>query len=120
MFEELRGLLAKTAGIVPTLQGALRRFGAKIRWAAVYGSVAKGEEREGSDVDLAIVGAVGMRELLPVQREFGREVNVTLYSEKEFAEKLRRGEHFIKALVNGKLIGLVGSLDELEKAPRRT
>ncbi len=37
VFEELRSLFSKTAGIVPILKSELERFGDRIRWAAIYG-----------------------------------------------------------------------------------
>ena len=124
VFHELRLLFSKTAGIIPTLQSAIARFGEKISWAAVYGSVARGAEQPQSGVDLVIVGPLAMAALLPVlrkvERQFGREVNVMRFSENEFADKLRGGDHFVKSLVGGKLITIVGSPHELEKAPRRT
>jgi predicted nucleotidyltransferase len=36
------------------LQAELEAFGPKITWAAIYGSIARGEERAQSDVDLLI------------------------------------------------------------------
>jgi len=36
--------------------------------AFVYGSVARGEERAGSDVDLMVIGGVGLAELVPSLR----------------------------------------------------
>jgi hypothetical protein len=33
---------------------------------------------------------------------------------------MRGGDHFLKSVLQGKLISLVGSLDDLEKATRRT
>src|ERR1700722_5086595 len=52
VFQELRGLLAKTAGIVPALRSELARFGDKVRWGVIYGSIARGEEGAESDIDL--------------------------------------------------------------------
>ncbi len=123
VFSELRLLFSKTAGIVPTLESEIGRFGEKIKWAAIYGSIARGEEQAQSDVDLLIVGRVGMAELLPVlrrvERQFGREVNVTRFSENEFREKLHSKDHFLKSVIKGKLITIMGSLNELEKAAGR-
>jgi predicted nucleotidyltransferase/DNA-binding transcriptional regulator YhcF (GntR family) len=124
VFDELHGLLSKTAGIVPALQSELTKFSDKIYWGAIYGSIARGEEGAESDVDLLIVGDVATAELLPalrrVERQFGREVNVKRYSEREFRDKMRDGDHFLKSVVSGKFESLVGSPDELEKAARRT
>jgi predicted nucleotidyltransferase len=123
VFQELRALFSKTAGIVPLLSSELARFGGKIKWAAVYGSIARGEEQTQSDIDLLIVGPVGMPELLPtlqkIEQQFGREVNVTRYSESEFLVKRRGRDHFLNSVLKGKLIPVAGFLDELEKAAGR-
>src|ERR1700735_3279993 len=40
VFSDLRSVLEKTAGVVPTLQNLLRPFGGEISIALIYGSVA--------------------------------------------------------------------------------
>jgi predicted nucleotidyltransferase len=123
VFTELRDLFSKTAGVVPSLQAELEAFGPKITWAAIYGSIARGEERAQSDVDLLIVGAVSLQDLLPAlrraERQFGREVNVTRYSEEEFRVKRHSGNHFLSSILKNNLITIVGSPDELEKTAGR-
>jgi predicted nucleotidyltransferase len=113
-------LFSKTAGMVPLLQAELEVFGPKITWAAIYGSIARSEERAQSDVDLLIVGPVSLQDLLPalrrVERQFGRDVNVTRYSEEEFRAKRRSGNHFLNSILKSNLITIVGSPDELEKS----
>jgi predicted nucleotidyltransferase/AraC-like DNA-binding protein len=83
-FPELRGLIDKTAGVVPTLRTTLRPFARRIACAFVYGSVARREEHARSDIDLLVVGDAGLVDLTPVLRKaearLGREVNVTSYS----------------------------------------
>ena len=119
VFAELRDLFSKTAGVVPLLQAELEAFGPKITWAAIYGSIARGEERAQSDLDLLIVGAVSLQDLLPalrrVERQFGREVNVKRYSEEELRAKRHSGNHFLNSILKSNLITIVGSPDELEK-----
>ncbi len=94
------------------------RFSDKINWGAIYGSIARSEEGAESDIDLLTVGDVATADLLPalrrVERKFGREVNVKRYSG-EFSNKMRDGDHFLKSIVKGKLVSLIGSPDELEK-----
>jgi predicted nucleotidyltransferase len=123
VYEELRALFSKTAGIVPLLKSELTRFSAKITWAAVYGSVARGEEQGQSDVDLLVVGPIGLPELLPalrrIEQQFGREVNVTRYSEAEFRAKRNGRDHFLNSVLEGNLISIVGSINELEKTTGR-
>src|SRR3954452_4511643 len=52
IFQELRGLLMKTAGLVDVLREALEPSANHIRVAFVYGSIARHEEHAQSDVDL--------------------------------------------------------------------
>jgi predicted nucleotidyltransferase/DNA-binding transcriptional ArsR family regulator len=124
VFHDLRELFAKTAGIVPVLQAELGKFSDKIHWGAIYGSIARSEEGPESDIDLLIVGDVATADLVPmlqrVEDKFGRAVNVKRYSEQEFSEKVRDGDHFLQSVLRGDLVSLVGSRDELEKVAGRT
>jgi predicted nucleotidyltransferase len=123
VFPEMKGLIEKTAGIVPSLEAALSGFDEQIELALLYGSVARGEEKSGSDVDLMIVGPMKQIDLLPALRKLEsrlrREVNVTLFSSEEFHSKLAAGDHFLKAVLKGKTISLKGALDELEETASR-
>jgi predicted nucleotidyltransferase len=87
------------------LQQLLERFGDKITCSVVYGSVARREEHALSDVDLLVIGSVGLAELAPVLRRaeerLGREVNVTCYSVREFRAKVAEGDHFLAAVLRG-------------------
>jgi predicted nucleotidyltransferase len=123
VFRDLRGLFSKTAGIVPALQSGLAKFRDKITWAAIYGSVARGEEGAGSDIDLLLVGDIATAQFLPVlrrmEKQFRREVNIKRYSQKEFQDKMRTGDHFLKSVMKSNRLTLIGSPDELEKATGR-
>lgn len=123
LFPELKGLMEKTSGIVPTLRPALRKFEDKIELALIYGSVARGEENAGSDIDLMVVGTLKQIDLVPLLRnleaQFRREVNVTLFSSEEFHRKLSEGDHFLQTVLKGKTIPLKGRLNELEAAASR-
>jgi predicted nucleotidyltransferase len=119
----MKGLIQKTAGIVPSLKAALEGFGDRIELALLYGSVARGEQKSDSDVDLMIAGPLKQIDLLPALRKlesrFRREVNVTLFSSEEFHRKLAAGDHFLKVVIKGKTISLKGELDELEETASR-
>ncbi|HEY6369602.1 MAG TPA: nucleotidyltransferase domain-containing protein [Candidatus Sulfotelmatobacter sp.] len=88
IFRERRSIFEKTVGLVPTLRVALQPFANKIACAFVYGSIARREEHATSDVDLMVIGTVGLWDLAPSLRKaeerLGREVNVTNYSVDEF------------------------------------
>jgi predicted nucleotidyltransferase len=99
LFPELRGLIEKTAGVVPTLGDALPQFQARITYAVVYGSVARSQEHALSDIDLLVVGDLGLADLAPTLRkaeaQLWREVKVTSYSVREFRKRMRVKDHFL-------------------------
>ena len=80
-------------------------FGERIQLAFLYGSTARSEESSESDVDLMIVGDVGLSDLVPSMRRaeqrFGRPVNPMVYSSKEFKTKARNHDHFLTTVLRG-------------------
>ncbi len=118
-FPELRALLAKTAGVFQMLKAALAPFSTRINLAFVYGSVARGEEKATSDIDLMVIGAVSLDEVLdavgPVERQLRRPVNPTLYSLEDLKARLRSGNHFLQSLKKSKKVFLIGDEDEFRK-----
>ncbi|MGH8065925.1 MAG: ArsR family transcriptional regulator [Candidatus Entotheonellia bacterium] len=117
---ELQGLLVKTTGIIDVLRESLAPSAERIEWAFVYGSVARATELASSDVDLMIIGQVGLAELTPALRraeeQLGRPVNPTVYTRKEFATKLHAGHHFLKAVLDGEKLLVLGDPHELAAA----
>jgi len=120
IFEDLRGLLLKTAGLVDVLADALKPVAAKITWAFVYGSIASGHEQSDSDIDLMIIGKVSPAELpLPLRRArelLGREINPIVYAPTEFAKKRSVTDHFLAQVLDKPKLNVLGSDDELAKA----
>ena len=114
---DLRGLLAKTVGLVDVLRAALEPFRASIEYAFVYGSLARGEETSASDIDLVIVGPLGLAALASslrqAEQQLGRPVNPNLYSLGEFTKKMRGGHHFLTTVWSAKKLAIQGDLDEL-------
>ena len=126
LFPELRGLLEKMAGVVPTLRHALEPFRERIDCAFVYGSVARNQEHALSDVDVVVIGSVGLAELSPalrtVETRLAREVNVVSYSVREFRKKVAAKDHFLSQVLRGRKEFVKGNrrdLDEVIGKPRR-
>lgn len=123
VFRDLRSLFEKTVGLIPSLAGALRPFGKKIVCAFVYGSVARHQERATSDVDLMVIGNVGLAELAPslrkAEKRLGREVNVTSYSVDEFRKKVAQGDHFLTTVLKSSFQFVKGEQRDLDAITRQ-
>lgn len=113
VFDELAGMLRKTAGLADVLHEALEPLSKRIEVAFVYGSMASGKERAHSDVDVMVLGdadfAALVRALSPTQQVLGREVNVTPMKPAAFAAKLRERDGFALDVMNGAKIFLMGN-----------
>lgn len=100
IFNELASIVKKTFGVAGVLQTALAPLLPQLNKAFVYGSVAKGEDHAGSDVDVMLVGDElsysGIMQLLEAaESQLQRTVNPTIYSPEEFAERLSDGQSFL-------------------------
>ena len=119
MFGELKGLAVKSVGIADILRDALAGLRSKIVVAFIHGSIARQEENSISDVDLVIVGAVSFGDVVgaihTAQDIIGREVNPTVYTTREFRNKLRTGQHFVSSLIDSPKIFLIGSQREFKR-----
>jgi predicted nucleotidyltransferase len=118
IFRELRSIFEKTVGLIPTLRDALRPSAEKIVCAFVYGSIARHEEHATSDIDLMVIGTVGLGDLAPslrkAEKRLGREVNVTNYSIDEFRKKVAEGDHFLTTVLKGSLQFVKGEQRDLD------
>ncbi len=119
VFDELRGLIRKTFAIADVLRSGLETIGPRIRVAFVYGSVAKGSGTSASDIDLMIVGddislEMVVSTLANSQAKLGRELNPSVYATKDFCRKLTQGHHFLKTVLRGPKLFIIGDESELE------
>jgi uncharacterized protein len=117
---ELRGIILKTVGLRNVLQECLDPLRDRIRVAFVYGSMARSQERSASDVDLMVIGNVGLAQIAPVLKKaevsLGRAVNPSVYSAKELVKKLSAGHHFLETVLKGEKIYIHGGQSDLEAA----
>lgn len=116
IYEELRGLVRKTAGIPELLRAALLPHASSIARAFVYGSVARGEEGAASDIDLMVIGDVSFFDVVaatsPLQPTLGREINPTVFEPAEYARRLRAKDPFLTRVEKQPRIDLVGGNDD--------
>jgi predicted nucleotidyltransferase len=92
----------------------------RVKYALIYGSFAKGVENEKSDVDLLVVGDIGDDPLLKavneVEKKTGREVNYNLWTEREFAEKVKSQIPLLREISRTPVIMIVGEESGFKRA----
>lgn len=117
LFDDLAGIFRKTHGVVPVLRDSLRSVADHLSLAWVFGSVAKGTEVSGSDVDLLVLGDMGFADLVraihPAQEVLRREINPVLYSMEEFTRRVRTGDAFATELLATPKLLVIGDKDDV-------
>jgi predicted nucleotidyltransferase len=116
IFPELKRILLKTVALDLLLSEALVRDG-RIEVAFIYGSYAANQETVASDVDLFVIGSISGRQLSaalrPVQAEIQREFSHHLVTPEEYRERLSRQDGFLRNVLEGPKIFVVGNEEKL-------
>ncbi len=116
IFPELKRILHLTMGVGESLKKALSSYDS-VKFAFIYGSIARNEEDSKSDVDLMVIGEadeISMHKTISgLEEELRREINYTVMPITEFKRKLKSGDPFIKRIIREPKIVLKGKLDEL-------
>jgi len=120
VYEELRGLIVKTAGAPEHLRRALAPIRDRVDVAFIYGSYARATGvRPASDIDLMVVGDTSFGEVVEhtaaVQDVLGREVNPTVYTRQEFGKRAHEGHHFIRDVLQHPKVFVIGGSRELDR-----
>jgi predicted nucleotidyltransferase len=116
LFNELKQMIFKTEGIKGRLEQELS--GVKgIKAAFIYGSFAKDEERSDSDIDLFLIGDIDEDELISkissLEKEFIREINYTIYTQREFKKEKKNKNSFVLEVIGDPKIFLTGGSSDL-------
>lgn len=116
IYNELRGIVRKTIGIVDVLYEALAPLADRIQWGFVFGSVASGRDSTGSDIDLMLIGDLSFAEavtvLHPAQETLSREVNPKVFRVGEWRRLLAENDAFIREVSRKPRLDIVGNWNE--------
>lgn len=118
VFEELRGIVAKTFGVADVVRQALLPLAARIAAAFIYGSVAKRTDTSRSDIDLLVISGdlayqEVMKALQPAERKLRRKLSPTIHSPAELAKKRAERGGFLARVLEHPKIFLIGSERDL-------
>ena len=114
VYDELRGLVLKTSGVVDVLRGALQPLADRIDTAFVFGSVAGKRDTASSDIDLMVVSAkLSYADLYTVLETagtlLGRPVNPTIYTPQELKKRQQSDNAFVKRVMSQPKLWVIGA-----------
>jgi uncharacterized protein len=120
LYPELRSICLKSFGLKEKLMEVLRPVASQLHEAFVFGSVARGDDRADSDIDLMVVGCIDLISLMdvvvPAEQDVGRPIHVNLYDPEEW-ELLKQTDTVIARIAEGQMLRIlpVGSALESGK-----
>jgi DNA-binding transcriptional ArsR family regulator len=117
IYLDIHQLVLKTIGLREVLKSSL--LDNSIKFAFVFGSIASGNEKPDSDVDLFIMGDIGLRtlskNLVEPSQIIGREINSYTINKKELTNKITQNDHFISTVISSQKLFIKGDENEFEK-----
>ena len=117
IFEELAAIFRKTMGMASLLHNALSALAGKIEAAFVFGSMASGQQKAGSDIDVCVLGKVSLLEVVKalssVQETLRREINPVVMTVKKFSEQSVQQGRFVTRVLSEPKVFVMGTEDEL-------
>lgn len=119
VFPEIKMMMLKTTGVADVIRASLEKQSGRVAVSFLYGSSAAGKLKAESDIDLLVIGDISFKEvvkaLADAQETLGREVNPNVFTRSEFRKKSRSGQHFVRSLLDGPKVFLIGGDNELER-----
>jgi predicted nucleotidyltransferase len=121
IFAELRGIAGKVLGPADTLRVALAPLAGKVQLALLYGSIASRRDTAYSDFDILLVSDRLTLEqvygaLAPAEKQLGRPINPTLYTQAEFRKRLQQRNPFLLKVLKAETIALIGDKGDFRAA----
>jgi predicted nucleotidyltransferase len=116
VFSEMKGLIFKTTGIQGAMKASLSRLKG-VQSAFIYGSYAKGSEKEDSNINLMVIGQANITELndmvMGLEEKLKRDIDYLVFDEQEYRKRRESKDPFIREILKGKKIFLVGREDDI-------
>ena len=116
LYPDIRNLVLKSIGLIDILKGALKNN--RIQIAFIFGSLSEGKESSESDVDLFVIGNLGMREvsrlLSGVPEKIGREINPHVMSSDEIKKRNNEKDNFISNVIKSSKLFVIGTENDLK------
>ena len=96
---------------------------AKIQYALIYGSFAKGVETTKSDIDLLVIGDIEedvlLKSVSKAEGKVGREISYVLWTSKEFAQKAKQKIPLLLEILKTDVVMIVGEQREFKRSIKK-
>lgn len=120
IFSEIKSIVSKTIGAQGELEKALLSIKG-MKTAFIFGSFASGKEDSLSDIDLMIVGEIDenmlVRKISKLENKLDREINYHIFSQREFAKRVKGKDFFISGILSKPIIFLIGNNEDIPRVP---
>lgn len=118
IYHDITNIVQKTVGAIFLFKEALSQSTA-IEFAFIFGSFASGKQKSHSDIDIFVIGDIGLREVVSllygISDKTGKEINPQVISKSEFINRVNSDDHFISNIINSDKIFITGTKDEFTK-----
>lgn len=105
--KELKKIYGQKYGLEEIFRKNLEKLSG-LKEAYIFGSYAKNEFKEESDIDLLLVGShsslEAQRLIADLQKKLQREINIVDLTEKELGERKKKKDEFLKNIFKGKIL----------------
>jgi predicted nucleotidyltransferase len=119
LFAELKAFIAKASGAPSIVREALRDLEDQIELALVFGSVAKGNERADSDLDLLVIGTAGYsvvsERMYAIEGRLGRKVQTLYFDVNSPADRVSLRKSSMQAMLSGPRLFVIGDEAQLQQ-----
>jgi len=110
LYQEFRKIIMTTVGVEEQLKSILRGIDG-VKEAYIYGSYAKNAMDTHSDIDVLVVGSVGVvsvqKRISKLQRDIDREISVTVMTQADFNRRRKAKDPFISGMLKQKHIKVI-------------
>jgi len=117
IYEELKRIFLKFELTDEIISDELEKF--NIKYTLIFGSFARGTEKESSDLDLLIIGdvkrSIVLRSISELESKIGREINAIIWNEKTFYEKIKHGVSLLSSINKNEIIMVLGDENEFRR-----
>jgi len=116
IIEDLKNIFIKTDSIVYPIKEIINK-NKKIQYALIFGSFARGDYSQGSDIDLIVLGNISLglviKILKPIENKIKRDINPVVWTLENL--KKEKNSSFVKDIFKKRIIMIKGDENEIRK-----